>query len=670
MVNCEFPSTVAKVRRWLGRLLVLAAIVLGSFKMGFHPDPNELLIITALLFVGAGLIGRIDQLTWRQLLQDISLRSTNALMHNVVESSFDGVLLITGEGVIEKANPAAARIFAFPLEEMSQRRVATLLPEVADDAAAVDAFFAAARAPREVVGQRSDGETFPLDFVVNELKVNDRRLFVAILRDITDRKAQQEQLEYLALHDGLTGLANRMRLKDDINDTLKVARHSRQPFALLLLDLDRFKEINDTLGHQVGDALLVEVGQRLSNTVAGVGTVARLGGDEFAVLLPVGTESVQAEDVAKHMIEVLQVPFNVDGLTLEIGVSIGVALYPEHGEDTSRLLRSADVAMYIAKREQSMFALYDSERDHNSVRNLAMSGELRQAIETDQLSLYYQPQIDLASGRVVGVEALVRWNHPEHGFVLPEEFVSVAEHMGLIQPLTHWVLDSALRQAAAWRSDGLDIGVSVNLSSRNLHEEDLPETVAQLLDSHGVEPGRLTLELTESALIIDPARALGVIERLSIIGVRLGIDDFGTGYSSLAYLKRLPVDELKIDKSFVIHMTEDGNDAVIVRSTVDLAHNLGLKVVAEGVEGDEQLHYLEALGCDLGQGHFVSRPLPVEDFAGWLEASPWRANSVQSQVDTNVIELPETWCWSLNDAPHQPKTSSVRRAQISTRSGR
>jgi len=603
---------VVLVRRWLGRLIIVFGVGLLSLYLGFRPTTDQFFEILGMLMVGAGLMGRIDQQSLRLLFQDMTIRRADALMRNVVTTSFDAVLVLSEDGVIESANPAATRIFGYDADELVSRPVEALIPDLADPPSGGDA-GRYTWGPGEATGRRKDGSVFPVDLVVNGMTVDGRRLLVAILRDITRRKAQREQLEYLALHDGLTGLFNRSRLCEEIDHAIAV----RQPFALLLLDLDRFKEINDTLGHPVGDKLLIEVSRRLGEATPG-GVIARLGGDEFALLLPIGSGADAALATARRIAAEIRVPFSVDRLALELGASIGIALFPDHGGDPDRLLRCADVAMYLAKREQAAAAVYDADRDHHSVRNLALSGELRRALEGNALTLHYQPQLDLATKRVVGAEVLARWLHPKHGEIMPEEFVAVAEQMGLIRSLTFWILDTALGQLAVWQREGRRLSLSVNLSSRNLHEEDLPQTVARLLATHGLDPKRLTLEITESAIMVDPARARDVVERLSALGVRLAIDDFGTGYSSLSYLKRLRVDELKIDKSFVRQMEEDHNDAVIVRSTVELAHNLGLEVVAEGIENETHLRLLRTLGCDVGQGHFLGRPMPIEAFIDWL----------------------------------------------------
>jgi diguanylate cyclase len=422
-----------------------------------------------------------------------------------------------------------------------------------------------------------------------------------------------------ALHDALTGLPNRALLRDRGERAIAAARRYGGNVGLLLIDLDRFKDINDTLGHHQGDALLRGVAERLASVLREADSVARLGGDEFAVLLPQLLEPDGAMNVAQKLLEALRQPFVVDELVLEVDASIGVAVSADHESDIDTLLQRADVAMYVAKHEHAGATAYAPELDVNSPRRLALLADLRHAIDERALSLHYQPKVELASGEVRGVEALVRWNHPQLGPIPPVEFVPLAESTALIHPLTTFVLETALRQQREWRDRGYDLSMAVNLSARSLLDVALPLQVAALLSAHGVEPGRLVLEITESTLMTDPARALRVLDALDTLGVRISIDDFGTGYSSLARLKDLPVHELKIDRAFVTSMQTIHSDAVIVRSTIDLARNLGLAVVAEGVEDRSVMNELGDLGCDAAQGYYLSRPVPPAELLVWLD---------------------------------------------------
>ena len=426
--------------------------------------------------------------------------------------------------------------------------------------------------------------------------------------------------EARALHDVLTGLPNRALFRDRVDRALSAAQRDGTQPVVMLLDLDRFKEVNDTLGHARGDLLLKMVGPRIAGVLRSSDTVARLGGDEFAVLLPSAPDAEAGAEVGQKIVEALERPFRVQGAELEIGASLGIACFPDHGEDVDTLLQRADVAMYVAKGSRSGRQLYavDEEGGDETADPLAVVGDLRRGITEGELGVVYQPKVDLATGEIRGVEALVRWRHPLRGIVLPGSFVGHAEHTGLIRPLTMRVLDEALGQAGAWRRASLDLKVAVNLSVRSLLDRNLPGDVEELLRKWDVPAGALELELTESTIMADPNRAREILDALHELGVGLSIDDFGTGYSSLAKLKELPVDEIKIDRSFVVGMARDRSDATIVRSTIDLGRNLGLRVVAEGVEDAEVRDQLTAMGCQVGQGFFFSRPLESDDLVAWV----------------------------------------------------
>ena len=431
-----------------------------------------------------------------------------------------------------------------------------------------------------------------------------------------------DQLERMACTDALTDPPNRGLLIARLEQAVASAKREVKPFALLMMDLDRFKDINDTLGHQAGDALLMQVAQRLRGKLRGSDTVARMGGDEFAVVLPAADEK-HAGMAARMLLQALRAPFRVEDHDLSIGASIGIALYPENGVDASVLLQRADVAMYAAKASGSGFTVYSPAIDQNLPTRLTLLSDLRQAVEQEQFELYYQPIVNLVTNKVAGIEALARWRHPRDGILLPDSFIPLLEQSGMIHGLMPWVVSEALKHAHMLELAGMPLTISVNLSMRDLQDPYIVDSISELLQAHGVDPGTLVLEITESAVMTDAPRTLELLNRLAGMGLRIAIDDFGTGYSSLTYLKKLPVTTLKIDKSFVIGMIGDDNDAAIVRTSIDLAHNLGLKVVAEGVETEMALKRLKDLGCDLAQGHFIGRPLTHAELGEWLLQSSW-----------------------------------------------
>ena len=442
-----------------------------------------------------------------------------------------------------------------------------------------------------------------------------------LARTNLELKQARDDAQFRALHDSLTGLPNRTLLRDRLQQAILLAQRDKAALALLIIDLDRFKDVNDTLGHQYGDELLQVVAARIQGVLRASDTVARMGGDEFAIILPAVRDEQGATHIAELLVRTLEQPLSLGGQWVSIGASVGVALCPQHGDDAKTLLRHADVAMYAAKRLGGGHAVYRSNDDTNLPDRLALIGDLRRAIDNDELFLHYQPKVSLRSGRCVHVEALVRWQHPARGLVPPDQFIGFAEETGLIKPLTRWVLNAALRQCASWQADGLYLPVAINLSMRNLQDPELMEHVAESLAGSGLEPAWLKVEVTESALMTDPQRARECLGRLREMGVEVAIDDFGTGHSSLSYLKHLPVSEIKLDRSFVRDMQANGNDYAIVRSTIELAHALGLSVVAEGVEDKRTWDLLADLGCDTAQGYYMSRPLPASDVSRWFGAS-------------------------------------------------
>ena len=429
--------------------------------------------------------------------------------------------------------------------------------------------------------------------------------------------SREREILRLAYEDGLTALPNRAMFNRQLEQSVRTARRAGSPLAVLLLDMDRFKTINDTLGHPVGDQVLREVGFRVRKVLRDSDLVARLGGDEFAVLLATGGEETV---VAEKILKALEAPIVVDAQPMDMATSIGIARFPEHGDDASALMRAADVAMYAAKRNQTGFAVYDPGYDERRQEHLTLLGELRRAVESDQLVLHYQPKLVLSHGRASSVEVLVRWRHPERGFIPPADFIPFAEQTGYIGAITRWVLSRAIEQGGRWHRAGHALQISVNVSARDLRQEDaLVSFVAGALRAHDMPAALLCLEITESGLMEDPRSAQSTLRKLRDLGISTSIDDYGTGYSSLAYIKQLAVNELKIDRTFVSGMEADRRNAAIVRSTIELGHNLGLTVVAEGVETEHEREELKRFGCDLGQGYYFAKPMAAEEFEAWLK---------------------------------------------------
>ncbi len=547
--------------------------------------------------------------------RDIGAR-TRAILDNVA----DGIVTVGDGGVIESFNRAATELFGYSEEDAVGRAFSIMLaPRERVDGA-------------EACGRRSDGSTFPMELHLSAVQLGSRNIHIACVRDVSERSNYTKSLQHQALHDELTGLPNRVLFADRVGHALRGSARSGAAVALLVLDLNGFKQVNDSLGHQHGDRLLRLVSDRLVANLRDGDTVARLGGDEFGVLPVSGTDLAGAATVVWRIQQAFSEPFRIEGHDLEIQASIGVVLAPDHGDNIDDLLRRADLAMYAAKRNGTGYAMFATEQEAEPARRLALLADLRNCVRRDELVLHYQPKVDLVTHQTVGVEALVRWNHPSGRLVMPDEFMPEVERNELIVPLTAWVIDSALRQLAIWREQGYDLAMAVNLGSRCLADgTGLFETADDLTRKWDIPPEKLTFELTEHALI-DTA-VPGLLGRLATMDERLSIDDFGTGYSSLVYLQRLPVVEIKIDRSFVSTMALVEGDAVIVHSIIDLAHNLSLKVVAEGVEDEMTMRMLIEGGCDEAQGYHFSRPLPADAVCEWLEASPfgqarWRVDEV------------------------------------------
>ncbi len=570
-----------------------------------------------------GIVLNCRDITDRKQAED-ALRASEERHRARAEHATDLVAVVDAGGIIRYASPSYARILGYPPEMLEGTEALALvhpddLARVREDIARRMAEGGVGHAEYRV--RHADGSWRTIEVTTNN-RLHDPAILgvIATARDVTDRRAGEELLHHQALHDALTGLPNRALLHDRLAHALTVAARERTPLALFLMDLDRFKEVNDTLGHDAGDDLLSEVARRVQGALRASDTVARLGGDEFAMLLP-GADAVSATEAARKVLSALVEPVTLHEQIVIVGGSVGIARYPDHGADAAALLRHADVAMYAVKRGGGGYAVYNPAHDRHTPRRLTLIGALHRAIARDELRLHYQPTIDVTGRRVRMVEALARWQHPDLGLLPPEQFIPLAEQTGLIVPLTRWVLDTAVRQVRAWRDEGLDLGVAVNLSARTLRDPELSDAIAGLLEAHDVPADKLRVEVTESMVMADLPAAVEVLTRLSQLGVRVAIDDFGTGYSSLTHLKRLPVDEIKIDRSFVTNMTTESDDATIVASTIGLGHSLGLRFVAEGVEDERTWQALEALNCDGAQGFYVSHALPADELARWLCAA-------------------------------------------------
>jgi diguanylate cyclase (GGDEF)-like protein/PAS domain S-box-containing protein len=565
---------------------------------------------------------------------------------SLVEAASDVICLIDSSSTVTFVSASVRAVLGWSPEQVVGRALIELVHP--GDTALVDVLthLGGAKAVDRTTPSDTDITTVRVRHAQHgyrwlEVSISDRRddpqisALVLTARDVTDRYDLQKRLVHQAAHDSLTGLPNRAALVDSGNDLLRRTGGDADALSVVLMDLDRFKEINDTLGHSYGDRLLTQVAQRLQAYVRDNDILARFGGDEFAVLMP-GLDRDDAPAAAQRLLEAFVGPFTVDGLDLDVQASIGVAV-ADHRLDTGdagidALLREADIAMYTAKEVQTGVEVYDPDADTHTRTRLVLLSELRRGMAEGELVLHYQPKVALDTGQLVGVEALVRWVHPTRGLLLPETFLPVVEQTGLITTLSDIVLDMALAQTGAWLRDGHAVQVAVNLSARYLHHIDLPERVFEALALHQVPPSLLRLELTESALIADPAKALNILERLHDGGVRLSIDDFGTGYSSMSYLKRLPVDELKVDRSFVGGMITSAEDAALVRSVVDLGHNLGMEVVAEGVEDPLTTTALAELNCDVAQGFHFAQPAPASEMAVWLQRSVNGPSTRRSEV--------------------------------------
>src|SRR5471032_855215 len=557
------------------------------------------------------------------------LREREARLQAILNKAADAILTIDGDGVLLSANAAAGRLFGYAPENMTKLPLDRLIPVGVGDAAGLDAagllrmIACGVTHEYELTGWRSDGNEFPLAMSVSEVELPDEHLFVAILHDLTAQQLAQERIHRLAHHDTLTGLDNRLSLNLRLDQLLAQTRRGGGTAAVLFIDLDHFKKINDTHGHQTGDLLLIAVAQRLQELLREVDTIARLGGDEFIVVTSGNVTPDEASNIAVRIVDALMAPYLLDGKNVHSGASVGVAMFPGDGDDGSTLLRHADTAMYAAKSQgRGNFQFFSAAMNTATHERLLLENRLWLALEQNEFELYLQPQIRLSDQAIIGAEALLRWHHPELGMVAPDRFIPIAEESGLILPLGDWVLRRAFALLGAWRAQGLgQLRIAVNLSARQCHGAGLLPLLDSLLADSGIDAALLELEITESAAMQDPERSRTLLRELRARGIKVAIDDFGTGYSSLSYLKLFEIDRIKIDRGFVKDIETDPNDAVIVAATIALAHTLGLSVTAEGVETQAQCDFLRAKQCEEAQGYLFARPMPAGVFEAMMQAA-------------------------------------------------
>jgi diguanylate cyclase (GGDEF)-like protein/PAS domain S-box-containing protein len=603
-------------------------------------DPMSLVLRIGYIFLVGALGAESSREGYQQIRARLQLRDRMRLVEEaeakfraVAENAKDAIISIDEKGLIVYFNPYAEEMLGYQAAAVQGRPMEDLLsPSFREVWRALQLRAYSGQLPAEPVqlaGLRRDGEQVPLEISLAPWKTDAGHFLTGIARDVTERKRAEARLEYQSLHDALTELPNRVLLRDRLQNALNVSARDGSRIAFLLLDLDYFKDVNDTFGHRWGDSVLQSVASRLKARVRDADTVGRLAGDEFALVLTGLHRREDAAAVARKVLHALEKPFTIDTQSLAVGASIGIVVAPDDGTDLDTLLRRADVALYAAKAHRNGFAFYEMQQDESSAERLRLTADLRRALERHELFLEYQPEVDYVAPGRVEAEALVRWEHPVYGSLQPSRFIPLAERAGIINDITDWVLESAAAQARRWLDEGREIPVAVNISARTLHDSQLRDRIGRVLHKLDLPARLLKLEITESTVMAHSGRARETLDRLSSLGVDLIVDDFGTGYSSFAYLKHLPVAELKIDQAFIRDMLIDEKDAAIVRSIVELAHNLQMRVVAEGIEDEAVWRQLGELGCDRGQGYYLGRPMAAEQFDGWLATSSWANPSAE-----------------------------------------
>lgn len=623
--------------RWqtlpLAAVTLIALALLGSattYALSGWTVPLAPLIAVVIAVLTGVLLGSLSVETWRSWQALRRTRDQDALLGKIVDNSSDAIITLDAQGIVRTANRSTRSIFGIAADALIGSSLATLVPDL--EQSPPDSTADGRSHVREARIRHATGKSVIVEVSTARLQWEQQDITTATFRDITVRKNREEELRYQSLHDGLTGLPNRLYLAECLDTALQDQSAGRQ-LALLMLDLDGFKEVNDALGHSMGDALMVELGKRLARIADRETHVARIGGDEFALLRNVQRPG-EIEELAQQLLLLVEEPISIKGIPISLGTSIGISIYPDHAQDAEALLKYADVALYAAKRKRTRVEFYDASENTNTPRRVEMLTLLRAAVSRTELALHFQPKVALGTGHACEVEALCRWNSPILGNVSPAEFIALAEASDLIRPLTEWTVEQSLIDCRTWHEAGVNLRVAVNLSARHLQDSRLPQWLDNLFSSTRTRPEWLELEITESAIMMDPDRASKILHALHELGVLLSIDDFGTGYSSLAYLRKLPVDRLKIDQAFVTGMANGQADQIIVESIVKLAHGLGLQVVAEGIESQWQYSMLRAMECDIGQGYLIARPMPQQQLLEWCRA---RSASMPERRDAAAL---------------------------------
>ncbi len=577
-------------------------------------------------------------------LAETNLRSSETLLNSIVNTAADGIIVIDAAGMIEFVNLAIERMFGWKPLELIGKNIDTLMlsrhragPDGRIGGIDPAVKMTATGVGRELKAKHKDGSVFTIELTLGEMRIEGRIKFSGIMRDVTDRKYAEERIRYLAHYDDLTGLPNRVLFSQLLEQALSESTFANKQVAVLFIDLDRFKLINDTLSHDSGDDVLRQVAKRLTEALPRRDTIARFGGDEFVVLMRDCSIPTAAAETAQKLLTAIAEPLLLEGLEEYcLTASIGISAFPGDGQNAQTILKNADIAMYRAKEHgKNNYQFYSSQMNLHSFERLVLERFLRRALDQDEFELFYQPKIDLVTGCVTGMEALLRWMHPVMGMISPAKFIPLAEETGLIVPIGAWVLRAACAQNQAWQQRGLPaLRVAVNLSARQFAQDDLHTTIVHVFEETGLSPELLELEITESVTMDNPEHAAGLLRKLKALGIRLAIDDFGTGYSSLSYLKRFPIDNVKIDRSFIKDIPKDEDDVAITKAIIAMAHSLRLKVIAEGVETEEQLAFLREHGCDEAQGYLFGAPMPADEFEKLMlrraDGKPFRALFSQS----------------------------------------